>query len=359
MNRLCQTSYGNLEAVINLAGYDGNNKRRLVHFVRHHTNGKWYKGDIVSSNPFSGGSIIQNSTKRISPQDYGDFEVLVLEEDGLMKHYTRDNTICPHSGQYAWRLSTTVNKQPDPHYGKVVVCDAAPLHLSKIPVGDSSNGTALETALLTNTGDVLHYRCPQQWHNSKDISPQWELTDRITTGATGPACLYTDSRDILTALIPLDDGIVQFSFMNGAWSRVSCIPRASGPACTYNPNPAEPLTLYVVARRADELSVNVRSATRNQRKVWEWSPSQVQLPSPLRRLFWDSHYMQQHANPMAIVSQSLNVLGHSANAEAIVFHPCGTGWQDRWMILHWSCLTGSQEWIVSGVVLNEVMGIPM
>ncbi|KAI1135959.1 hypothetical protein F5Y05DRAFT_392526 [Hypoxylon sp. FL0543] len=359
MNRLCQTSYGNLEAVINLSGYNENNERRLVHFVRERVTGKWHKGDIISTKPSSGGSIIQNTTKSSTAQDHGNFEVLVLEEDGLMKHYTRDNTIPVHNGQYAWRLSTAVNKDPDPHYGNVVVCDAAPLHLSKIPVNDSFDGDTLEAAFLTSSGDVFHYRCPQLWHGSEDMCYRWELAGRITKGATGPACLYTDLKGTLAALIPLDAGISQFYFVGGAWTRTGNIPNASGPACIYNPDPADNSIVYALARCNDELSVNRSPNMEGNWLSTEWPACKVQLPSPLKRLFWTAHQGEQRGNPVAIVSQSLNVLGHSPNAEAIVFHPCGTGWQDRWMVLHWSFVTATQEWIVSGVVLNEVRGVPM
>ncbi|KAI0828109.1 hypothetical protein F5Y06DRAFT_283334 [Hypoxylon sp. FL0890] len=276
-----------------------------------------------------------------------------------MKHYTRDNTIPVHSGQYAWDLSATVNEVTDPHYGKVVVCDAAPLHLSKVPVNDSHDGNTLETALLTVTGDVFHYRCPQLWHSSRDIRHQWKLDSRITKGATGPACLFTDFGDTLAALVPLDDGISRFYFMGGAWNQSGCIPHATGPACTYNPNPAHPSIVYAIARRDDELSVNTNTKSEGEWTNMQWPACQVQLPSPLKRLFWTSRQREQQGNPMAIVSQSLNALGHSPNAEAIVFHPCGTGWQDRWMVLHWSFVTATQEWIVSGVVLSKVRGIPM
>lgn len=52
--------------------------------------------------------MIQNSSRRYEDQFHGDFEVVVLEEEGVLKHYTRDNTI-PVNTVSAWRLSGTVN----------------------------------------------------------------------------------------------------------------------------------------------------------------------------------------------------------------------------------------------------------
>lgn len=109
MNRLCQSSYGNLEAVINITGYNGESQRKLVHFYRDSTTGQWSACDVVSHNPTTGGSMIQSVSKHHPDQVHGDFEVIVLEEDGALNHYTRDNTIPVDNGVYAWRLSATVN----------------------------------------------------------------------------------------------------------------------------------------------------------------------------------------------------------------------------------------------------------
>ncbi|KAI1455822.1 hypothetical protein F4805DRAFT_434986 [Annulohypoxylon moriforme] len=357
MNRLCQSSYGSLEAVINFAGCNGNPDQRLVHFYRDRISGKWSKADIISTKPLSGGSIVQNCSKRDRNQNHGDFEVLVLEDDGLMKHYTRDNTVPVDNGKYAWKLSATVNQGLHQLYGKVVVCDAAPLYQMRVSAGDSSSQPSLETALFTNNNDVLHYRCLPSEHESKEICHQWEFVDRITKRATGPACLYQDSKDDLKALVPVGDGIVEFSFTYGAWNRLRSIPNASGPACTYNSNPAELSAVYAVVRCGDELLIKMNK--KNEANTSTWPACPAQLPSALRKLYRSSHHKEHNGNPMAIVSQSPYFLGHSPNTEAIVFHPCGTGWQDRWMVLHWSRFTMTQEWMVSGVVLAEVRGMPM
>ncbi|KAI1209301.1 uncharacterized protein F4807DRAFT_427943 [Annulohypoxylon truncatum] len=358
MNRLCQSSYGSLEAVINFAGCNGNPEQRLVHFYRDRVSGTWSKADMISTRPFSGGSIIQNCTKRNRNQNHGDFEVLVLEDDGLMKHYTRDNTIPVDSGKYAWQLSATVNEGLHQQYGKVVVRDAAPLYQMKSPISESSNRNFLQTALFTDNGRILHYHCPQpEEPDSKEIRHQWKFVDRITNYATGPACLYQDSEDDLKALVPSSDGIVEFSFTCGAWNRLRNIPDTSGPACIYSSNPAEPWVVYAVVRCENQLLI--KSNKKNEADTSTWSTCPTQLPSPLRKLYRSSHHKEHGGNSMAIISQSLCSLGHSPNTEAIVFHPCGTGWQDRWMVLHWSRLTVTQDWVVSGVVMAEVKGMPM
>ncbi|KAI4867662.1 hypothetical protein F4820DRAFT_192317 [Hypoxylon rubiginosum] len=355
MNRICQSSYGNLEAVINFAGHEGNPERALVHFFRDRRTGKWDTANIISLDPLSGGSIIQNCTKWRKGQEHGNFEVVVLEKDGLMMHYTRDNTIPVNNGIDAWRVPTIVNLDEHPQYGKVVACGAAPLLQSNLPANNSCHGITLETVLITDTGDAMHYRCAQQ-NDPKDMSPQWKLANRITDGATGPACLFQSSRDHLNALVPRCDGITEFTFERGVWSRTRHIMAARGPACTFAPNPSHP-TIHIILRKSDQFCVATKITYDDGNKAL-WS-TLSQVPSPLRSTLLSPHHNDCPGHPMAIVSQSLETLGHSPNAEAIVFHPCGTGWQDLWMILHWSHLTASQDWVVSGVVMGEVNGCPM
>ncbi|KAI2469831.1 hypothetical protein F4781DRAFT_393099 [Annulohypoxylon bovei var. microspora] len=357
MNRLCQSSYGSLEAVINFAGCNGNPERRLVHFYRDRISGKWSKADIISTKPSSGGSIIQNCTKRNRNQNHGDFEVLVLEEDRFMKHYTRDNTVPVESGKYAWQLSATVNDELHEQYGQVIVRDAAPIHQMKMPTDDSSGGTVLDTALLTSNNDILHYRCQQPKLESKDICHQWKYVDRITKYASGPACLYQDCKDDLKALVPVVGGIAEFTFTCGAWNRVRSIPDTNGPACTYRTNHADTSRVYAVVRCEDELIVKSNKKIETNQPTW--ATCIFQLPSALKKLYRSSHHKEHTGNPMAIVSQTPYFLGHSSNPEAIVFHSCGTGWQNKWMVLHWTRLTAIEDWIVSGVVLSEVVGVPM
>jgi hypothetical protein len=102
MNRLCQSSYGNLEAVISLTGYGGDPWRKLVHFTRDWMSGQWSPLAAICEYPKSGGSIIQNISRNREHQEHGDFEVIVLEEGGL-KHYTRWNTVPPSEENNTWR----------------------------------------------------------------------------------------------------------------------------------------------------------------------------------------------------------------------------------------------------------------
>ncbi|KAI1405340.1 hypothetical protein F4819DRAFT_444080 [Hypoxylon fuscum] len=366
MNRLCQSSYGSLEAVINFA----NPERKLVHFYRDRLTGKWHSADIISNEPLSGGSIIQNAVKRHNNQEHGDFEVLVLEAGGLVKHYTRDNTLPVDSGEYAWQPPVIVNVKLDPKDDQednqeASACSAAPLHQSSIPAGDSLIGSTLETALLTKTGDVMHYRCPQRKGDSNDISHKWELAGRIIQGATGPTCLFQGPKGDLRALVPIPKNVVELSFTDGVWKEMARTGNTYGPACTWTPSPAdEPMCAILCID--DEFTMLGWLKSKgcfcfniNMQGSYNPSPLAPSLPSALRRLALSPHYRAYPGNPISIVSQSLNVLGHSPNAEAIVFHPCGSGWQDSWMILQWSHLTTTKEWIVSDVVMAEVRGVPM
>lgn len=114
MNRICQSSYGNLEAVINIANHNGDPDRKLVHFCRDWATGQWIASAVVSQSPKSGGSILQSIAKRHENQDHGDFEVLVLEDGGAIKHYTRNNMTPVDGGVHAWELSAIVNHHPPP-----------------------------------------------------------------------------------------------------------------------------------------------------------------------------------------------------------------------------------------------------
>ncbi|KAK9770033.1 putative HET-domain-containing protein [Seiridium cardinale] len=48
--------------------------------------------DVISATAISGDSISQNSIKTSSPQQHGDFEAVLLEKEGKMRHYIRDKT---------------------------------------------------------------------------------------------------------------------------------------------------------------------------------------------------------------------------------------------------------------------------
>ncbi|XXH02909.1 hypothetical protein Hte_009299 [Hypoxylon texense] len=357
MNRICQSPYGNLEAVINFAGHEGSLDRVLVHFYRDRRTGRWDMANIISLYPLSGGSIIQNCVKRRKGQEHGDFEVVVLEKDGLVMHYTRDNTIPVDNGVHAWQAPKAVNLGGHPQYGTIKACDAAPLLQSSIPIDESCHGTTLETVLLTKTGYAMHYRCAQQ-NDPKDATHKWKLGGRITHLATGPTCLFQSLRDHLNALVPCQGGVAEFTFAHGVWSQTHRFIATHGPACTFVPNPAQPLIHILIMRKLGQPYIAANTVTGNTIANGGYEHL-GQVPLPLKSTLLGPYHTDYSGHPMAIVSQPLGTVGHSANAEAIVFHPCGTGWQDSWMILHWSHLTVSQDRVVSGVVMSEVNGVPM
>ncbi|KAI1079010.1 hypothetical protein F5B20DRAFT_591019 [Whalleya microplaca] len=352
MNRLCQTSYGSLEAVITLSGFEDDPEQQLVHFCRERETGKWSIVDVVSINPLSGGSIIQNSTQTRRSQCHGDLEVVVLEEGGKMKHYTGNTSTEKVFREDFWQLSATINGHRDPNHGIIVACDSASLYQSKSSI-KSSKGTTLETAILTTDGDIFHYRSPQFGHEIIDKSEKWKLEGTIAVSATGPANIYREIDGVLKALVPHSDGIGEYSFKYGKWSQSCHIRNLEGPACTFIPNPATPSTIYAIGRKKECLRLALQTIP------GKWQEQESEMPLPLKVLRYSFHHRMHQGNPMAIVSQSLTTLGHSPNAEAIVFHPSGTGWQDTWMVLHWSYLAASQEWVISGVVKAEVDGMPM
>ncbi|KAI2605562.1 hypothetical protein GGR54DRAFT_621263 [Hypoxylon sp. NC1633] len=160
--------------------------------------------------------------------------------------------------------------------------------------------------------------------------------------------------------------MISHFYYDGAWKHYNINNNAHGPACTFIPNPQTPSRLCVIARHNDQLCSEMFDAHRgsyehNSNNISghiEQSSSNLQSLA-LRSLFRNTYNTAYQGNPMTIVSQSPSYLGHFPNAEAIVFHPCGSGWNDMWMILHWSYLTATQEWIVSGVVASEVKGAPL
>ncbi|KAI0377647.1 hypothetical protein F5Y04DRAFT_263869 [Hypomontagnella monticulosa] len=355
MNRLCYSSYGNLEAVINFTGHNESSKRSLVHLYQEHTTGKWHKCDVVSYKPFSGGSIIQNSTKRQQDQVHGDFEVLVLEENGLVQQYTRDNTIPVDSGEYAWKLSATVNGERHQQYGDIVACDAAPIYQSNIPIDGSEfyDASTLETTILTSSGTVLHYRCPQTNGDWEAVCHRWELTGGIAFNATGPACLYQRCGNELNALVPMPGCIAEYSFKGGVWNVTNIIKEASGPASIFNLSPEEPSLIFAIVRCQD--GFQPRSSTG---KSPSWMADPITLPLALRIPREDPRYKECKGNPMALVSRFPDPK-NCWHMDAIVFHPCGTEKQDRWMVLHWNFDGDEDGWVVSGVVLDDIEKAPL
>ncbi len=62
MNRICQTSYGTLEVVLNLAGYKGNSNRQLVHVYRDRFAGTWQSHGTFVNGPYSKASTSTATT---------------------------------------------------------------------------------------------------------------------------------------------------------------------------------------------------------------------------------------------------------------------------------------------------------
>ncbi|KAI0015419.1 hypothetical protein F4780DRAFT_86583 [Xylariomycetidae sp. FL0641] len=360
MNRLCHSSWGNLEAVINIAGFHGNPDRQLIHFWRERSNGKWGFVDIVSKNAVSGGSIIQNTSKRRRDQEHGDYEVVVLEPNGRLKHYTRDNTVDPHSGECAWKTPRVVNEWPDTKYGRVKACAAAPLIQSKISMGGTSDGTTLETAVLTENGDLLHYRCPQYGPEYGDTVREWTLGERIEKKATGTACFFQTDEDCLMVLVPMSGYIQQKYFLHSCWVKLTTITGAEGPAAVYNPLPAQPSFIHAVAMFGDKLLEKQKQIP--DQFSWgdsnRWEDPAAGLPAALKDLQVSSNHRVHKTNPVSTLSATSIGLGHSPHTEVMAFHPCGTGYQDSWMILHWSRTVGG-DWLISGVIKDHVTGMPL
>ncbi|KAI1751799.1 hypothetical protein F4782DRAFT_503197 [Xylaria castorea] len=356
MNRLCQSSYGNLEAVINISGYNGDAQRKLVHFYRDRMTGQWSACAVVSSNPESGGSIIQNISKHHANQEHGDFEVVVLENHGALQHYTRDNAIPVDDGVYAWRLSATVNVASGPT-SSVTAIHLAPLLQSQFSMDNNSDGTTLETVIIDKSGKAIHYRCAQygtidnsverrhHWHQGRVISETWREI-------TGPACIYQTSPDTLMAIIPDVDGVGQYHFKSNVWTVVRRLPAKGDPSCVYTNLVAGITVFHVLLRVEYEVHEMVF-----REKLWEAAKSPI--PASLGQIGHTPYHRVLATNPITILSQLNNTLGQSHNVEAMVFHASGTGLQDAWMILHWSLLAGTGEWVVRDVVLPHVIGMPL
>ncbi|TGJ87937.1 hypothetical protein E0Z10_g856 [Xylaria hypoxylon] len=169
MNRLCQSSHGSLEAVINMTGYFGDSQRKLVHFSRDRMTGMWLSRAVVSDHPQSGGSMIQNTSKRHCDQKHGDFEVVVLEDNEL-KHYTRDNTLTVHRNASAWRCSATITAAAGPKSPIV-----GPTCLYQI------SPDSLMALVPCNSGIEQHRFKSNTWTRVNTIA-----------GMNGPSCVYTN-----------------------------------------------------------------------------------------------------------------------------------------------------------------------
>ncbi|KAI0467148.1 hypothetical protein F4859DRAFT_495276 [Xylaria cf. heliscus] len=354
MNRLCQSSYGNLEAVINISGHDGNAQRKLVHFYRDRITGLWSDCAVVSCNPKSGGSMIQNISKHDINQEHGDFEVVVLEDYGALQHYTRDNTIPVDNGVYAWHLSSTITAAEGPT-SPVAVINAAPLFQSRLSMHDSSDGTTLETVVIDNNRRAIHYRCAQYGasNNLTEHRHHWRQGEIITDLATGPACIYQTSPDTLMALVPRDGGVDQYSFKSNIWLKVGTVTTTNGPSCVYASLSEGTTAFHTLVCVDYQIHDHVHDTN------WKWRVGKSPLPASMSRIRYTPYHKVLSTNPISVLSQSDNTLCQSPNTEAIVFHACGTGFKDSWMILHWTLLAATGKWIVCDVVLPHVIGMPL
>ncbi|KAI0857043.1 hypothetical protein F4860DRAFT_491217 [Xylaria cubensis] len=348
MNRLCQSSYGKLEAVINIAGYNGNAQRQLVHFYREQTTGQWSACAVVSSNAESGGSIIQSSSKNHPDQKHGNFEVIVIEDGGVLQHYTRDNTVPVDNGVFAWRLSATVTAASG-STPPISAVHAAPLFQSQLSMDKSSDGTTLETVVIDRHRRAIHYRCAQYGtgNNSVERQNRWCEGRVITDWATGPASIYQTSPKALIAIVPSEDGVNEYHFASDTWSLVRKVTANGDPGCLYTRDGK----LKVLLRIKHEI-YGMQHHFNGSTIIWKITPA---LSASFGRISHTPYHRVLATNPITVISQS----NDSHDIEAIVFHPCGMGPQDAWMVLQWSCLPGTGEWVVRNVVLPHVIGMPL
>ncbi|KAI1149066.1 hypothetical protein F4825DRAFT_431860 [Nemania diffusa] len=239
MNRLCQSSYGSLEAVISLSNFGGGDWRRLMHFTRDRMTGQWSAQAVICDHPITGGSIVQNIAKLHDDQEHGDFEVVVLEETGL-KHYTRGNYVTAPLEVKAWECTATILAD-DGSYPPAVA--AAPLLQTRIPMNGNIFETTLETVVLGTDMTHVHYRCPQR--TSSNLKQKWHRGETIggLGNGTGPATLYQTSPNMLLAFVPTKNGIEEYSFVADAWKFIAVVSTMQGPTCVYSGPFSTPATL--------------------------------------------------------------------------------------------------------------------
>ncbi|KAI1432754.1 hypothetical protein GGR50DRAFT_561121 [Xylaria sp. CBS 124048] len=356
MNRICHSSFGTLEAVLNLANFNGEGHRRLVHFTRLRATGEWTPLTVISETPKSGGSIIQNVSKPYAKAEHGDFEVLVLEQNGAVRHYTRDNSDADND--FCWRLSGTVNTISDSGRPNTQAIEAAPLVQTQTSMSPLMDGTCLETAILEEGGSMVHYRRPQYRGSGALVAEymtEWYRGTTIVQGATGPACLYQPDRETLMALVPTLSGIKRYRHheRSNSWMSIGILAGKSGPGFVYSiTTPSGPVlrAIYRDGYHIDEKVCNEPN--------WDDTFEGV-LPASFNHIRDTLYHRVYRTVPISIASQSMSGLGDSSNAEAIVFHASGTGYQDAWMVLHWSLPAGHDEWVVSSVVVPNVIGMPI
>jgi hypothetical protein len=157
-------SNGNFEAVI----LEGGN---LVHYWRDNSSAPlggttggpypWTRTDIITSSAAGPGTIIQ-SNLGVGP---GNFEVLVPEDDGNIRHYWRDNSSTWHKGEIV-----------APGFGQAGLIQNINGNLEAVVLQDNgSNNYTLRYYYRENSN-------PNLWLTD-------ETNDVITTYATGPGSL--------------------------------------------------------------------------------------------------------------------------------------------------------------------------
>lgn len=168
----------------------------------------------------------------------------------------------------------------------------------------------------------------------------------------GPACLYQTSPDKLFALVPRVGGVRRCWFKDTTWVPIDNITTGGVPSGVYTNPIAGVTTFHAFVRIGYKIHEWI-----DQAELWKASNSP--LPASLSYITQTPYHRVLPINPISILSQPNNTLSQSHNTEAIGFHACGTGLHDAWMILHWSLLPGTRDWVVSDVVLPRVIGMPM
>ncbi|KAI1184573.1 hypothetical protein F5B17DRAFT_411584 [Nemania serpens] len=181
---------------------------------------------------------------------------------------------------------------------------------------------------------MIHYRCSQYEprDNSARVEHHWVRQEMITHKATGPACLYQKSPDTLMALVPTGDCVMNYRFSRNRWTNFGMVPSQSGPSCVCSDIGSGSTMFSALVCAGSQIHEFQYSKT-------TWKICQASLPYALSEIRHTPHHRVLATVPIAVASQAINALGRSQNMEAIAFHASGAGWQDSWMILHWSFLT--------------------
>lgn len=129
--------------------------------------------------------------------------------------------------------------------------------------------------------------------------------------------------------------IAEYSFRGGIWSVTNVIAGAYGPTSVCNAAPAEPSLVAAAIRRKDGDEDKLELIySDNRSKPANWTTASTRLPLAVRKLHRDSQHGQRKGNPMAFVSENMDVVGSYWVMDALVFYPCGAEWQDKWKVLY-------------------------